>query len=288
MTFIKTAIVIILLIVYVLVINPYIQFKKNENIMLEAAKRYYEINEDKMPTGRRTTTLGLETLYNEKYIEKDFYIPLTKKMCSAKKSWVKVKKVDGNPEYYIYLDCGVLKSNVDHEGPIIKLKGQEEMTISRYSTFEDPGVESVIDKNDGKMSIKEVEISGDVNTNENGTYEITYEALDTLKNRTTVTRKIKVIQKLKDTIKKAAKTGYYTGADPNNYIYFSNNLYRIMEVTDDGVKIVSDSDVGNVNYQSLDKYLRKYYNSLAPASRKLVIKSKYCNMDITDKTKGGA
>ena len=272
---------IILVLIYVLIISPYIQFKKNEKEMIEATKRYYEINEDKMPTGRRLATVSLETLYNEKYIEKNYYVPLTKKTCSPKNSWGKISKTDGTPKYYVYLDCGIFKSNIDHTGPEIKLKGEQNMTVSRYSAFTDPGVESITDKHDGKMSVRTVKTEGEVNTNEIGKYTITYTAYDNLKNKTEITRTVKVIQTLKETVEKATKKGYYTGSDPENYISFSNNIFRIIGVEGNNIKIVANNYIGNVNYQGIDSYLRKYYKSLSPSSKKYIVKAKYCNMNMS-------
>ena len=140
-----TIIVMVVVCLYFFLARPYIQFKKDENTMLNAVKRYCEVNENTMATGRRVSTITLDTLFKEKYLDKDFHIPFSKKVCSPTKSWAKVTKVDSERKYYIYLDCGILKSNVDHEGPVIKLNGDTEMTISRYSKFKDPGIESVVD-----------------------------------------------------------------------------------------------------------------------------------------------
>lgn len=270
----------ILVVVYLLVVNPFIKFKKNEKILGDAVKKYYEINESKLPTGRRIDTVTLKTLYDEKYIEENLSIPLGKTYCSEKNSWGKVTKVDSELKYYIYLECGMYKTKIDHTGPEIKLKGDEEITVGRYSEFKDPGIESVVDKKDGEMDVKDVTVDGEVNTNENGTYEITYTAYDKLKNKTTVVRKVKVVQVLKDTIKKETKIGYYKGMDPNNYIYFGNNLFRIIGLEGNNVKIISETDVGNVNYQSLDEYLKMYYDTLPDSSKKYVVKNKYCNMQV--------
>ena len=278
-----TILAMILVVIYVAVVNPFIKFKKNENTLKNAVKKYYEINEAKLPTGRRVATVTLQTLYDEKYIEENLQMPMIKSVCSGDKSWGKVTKVDSELKYYTYLECGMFKSKVDHEGPEIKLKGDLNMTIPRYGKFTDPGIESVYDKKDGEMSIKDVYVEGEVNTNENGTYEIKYTAFDSLKNKTTVVRKIKIVQVLKDTVKKETKTGYYVGGNPDNYIYFSNNLFRIIGVDGNNVKIVSDKDVGNVNYQGMDEYLKKYYDSLSPSSKKYIVKSKYCNDKLNGK-----
>ena len=116
---------------YFLVISPLIQFKKNENKMLEAAKRYYELNPTKLPTGKRLSTITLKELYKESYLKEDLYTPLTTDACSINNSWVKVKQVDGEYKYYAYLECGVFKSSSDHTGPKITLKGDKEITLNK-------------------------------------------------------------------------------------------------------------------------------------------------------------
>ena len=54
------------LFVWFLILSPYITFKSNERTMLNAAKRYYEINVDKLPTGTRMSTVTLQTLSRKK------------------------------------------------------------------------------------------------------------------------------------------------------------------------------------------------------------------------------
>ena len=45
--------------IYFLALRPYVEFRKNEKIMQEAAERYYYLNPDKLPTGERIATLTL-------------------------------------------------------------------------------------------------------------------------------------------------------------------------------------------------------------------------------------
>ena len=213
-------VVIVVLFLWFLVISPYITFKKNENIMEKAAKRYYELNSTELPTGNRIATVSLQTLYHKSYLKEDFYVPYTNEVCSVTDSWVKVKKVSGEYKYYTYLKCGALTSKIDSQGPDIKLKGSNEITINLGEKYKEPGVQSVLDNVDGKMKTSSVIInSSKVNTNKTGTYEVTYSALDSLKNKTVVTRKVKVVARLKNIVNKETnKKGYYTGANPNNYV----------------------------------------------------------------------
>lgn len=274
--------IIIGLFIWFLVLSPYITFKKNENTMLEAAKRYYELNSDKLPTGTRMSTVDLQTLARESYIKEDFYVPFSKKPCSITKSWVKVKHTNSGYKYYTYLQCGVLKSTTDHTGPVITLNGSNEITINKGDTYKEPGVKKVVDNTDGQIDVKEVEITGDVNTSKVGTYTITYSVMDSFKNETVKTRTIKVVQQLKNTVEKVTKIGQYVGKVTNNYIKFSGMDFRIVGIVDGNVKIVAADDVANVNYSDLDEWLKYYYEHINKNSKDYVVKTKYCNDTLTD------
>lgn len=279
-------VVIVGLFVWFLVLSPYMTFKQNENEMVKAAKRYYEINLDKLPTGTRISTVTLQTLSRESYIDKDFYVPFSKEPCSITESWVKVKHTNSGYKYYAYLECGVLKSTTDHKGPTITLNGKDEITINKDEKYEELGVKKVVDNTDGKMDVKDVTIdSSKVDTSKIGTYKVTYTALDSFKNKTEKVRTVKVVQELEHTIKKDTNnTGVYTGAIENNYIRFSGNLFRIVSVENGNVKIVAAEDVSNVNYSGLDQWLEYYYDHLADSSKKYIVKTKYCNDKVTDTT----
>ena len=262
-----------------LVLSPYLEFKKNEKIMEEAAKDYYELNQNQLPTGKRVSTVTLKELFDSAYIKEDFYLPYSKKSCSVTNSWVKVKQNDKKEyEYYPYLECGILKSSVDHTGPTITLNGDSEITMNRGEEYQELGVKSVKDNTDGKIDIKEVTIdSSKVDTSKNGTYEVKYTALDSLKNKTTVTRKVNVVQKLNVTVQQeATENGIYKGVNVDNYIYFSGILFRIIGLDGDNVKIVANRDIANVNYAGIDKWLDYFYEHLADSSKKLLVKNNYC------------
>lgn len=279
-------VVIVGLFVWFLVLSPYMTFKQNENEMVKAAKRYYEINLDKLPTGTRISTVTLQTLSRESYIDKDFYVPFSKEPCSITESWVKVKHTNSGYKYYAYLECGVLKSTTDHKGPTITLNGKDEITINKDEKYEELGVKKVVDNTDGKMDVKDVTIdSSKVDTSKIGTYKVTYTALDSFKNKTEKVRTVKVVQELEHTIKKDTNnTEVYTGAIENNYIRFSGNLFRIVSVENGNVKIVAAEDVSNVNYSGLDQWLEYYYDHLADSSKEYIVKTKYCNDKVTDTT----
>ena len=285
---IKLVITIVLILVFVwfLIVSPMITFHTNEGRLEEAAKRYFELNSSELPSGENVKTLTLKTLYHKSFIKNDLYIPYTNKTCSIENSWVKVKRVDGEYKYYTYLECGVLSSTVDHKGPVITLNGDKSISIGKGEEYKESGVKSVVDNTDGKLDVKNVTIKGEVDTTKIGTYEVTYTALDSLNNKTVVTREVKVVQKLNSTIKKSLKDSKNFVGDPdNNYLRISNMLFRIYGLdNNNNVIIVSDEDIANVNYSKLDKWLDYYYDNLNDFTKNAIVKAKYCNMNLTDTT----
>lgn len=272
---------IICIFIWFLIISPMITFHKNESILIDAGKRYYELNKDRLPVGERVGTLSLKALYNGSYIKEDIRIPYSKKVCSVDNSWVKVTRKNGEYKYYAYLDCGILKSSIDHKGPTIKLNGDDEIVVNVGEKFSDPGVKSVVDNTDGKMKIKNVTVKSNVDTSKVGFYEIKYYAYDSLNNKSEVVRKVNVVKKIKETVVKDLKEEkYYKGLSPNNYVYFSNVLFRILKVDGDNVVIVSDTDVSNVDFNSISKWFKYYDDNLTDSAKKLIVKNKYCNMNI--------
>ena len=106
-------------------LSPIIKFRNNENLVLEAAKDYFDLNASELPTGNRIKTVTLKTLYRNKFLDKDVYDPYGTKTCSVDKSWVKVKRVNDEYQYYVNLDCGIFKSSIDAAGPEIELNGDK-------------------------------------------------------------------------------------------------------------------------------------------------------------------
>lgn len=280
-------VVIIALFLWFVVIKPSYNFKQYENQLEKAGQRYFDLNSTELPTGNRVATVTMQTLYHKAYLEEDFYIPYTDEPCNLKESWVKVRKIDGKYKYYTYLQCGAMKSSVDNKGPEIKLNGPETITIDLGDEYKEPGVKSVVDNGDGKLDVKNVTInSKKVDPNKVGTYEVTYTALDGLKNKTTVTRKVEVISKIRNAVNIATeKKGYYVGTEVNNYVKLSSMLFRIIGIEGKNVKVVADEDIANVNYSGITKWLDDYYmKHLSEESKKLLVKNKYCNMTISKET----
>ena len=274
---------IVVLFIWFLVISPMITFHNNEKTFEKAAERYFQLNEDKLPTGENIYTLSLNELYKGSYLKDDLRIPYSNKVCSIEKSWVKVRRENGKYRYYTYLDCGLLKSSVDHQGPDIKLNGDSEMVTNVDEKFKDPGVSSVVDNREGKLKTEDVIIKGEVDTSKIGTYEIKYIALDDFGNKNTVTRTVTVVKKLNKTVRKAVgDSNYYKGMEPSNYIYFSNMIFRIVGLDENNVRIVAESDVSYVDYSSIDEWFKYFDKNISDKSKKLMVKSKYCNMKVND------
>ena len=285
--YVKISVVCLILVLFIwlFLLNPFIAFKKNEKTMLNAAKRYFEINSNELPTGNRVKTLSLKTLYYKSFIKEDLKLPNSSKTCSISDSWVKVKKVDNEYKYYVYLKCGALSSNVDSKGPEITLNGDDVITINRGDKYKELGVKSVVDNTDGKLKVSNVTIDNSkVKTNRVGTYKVTYTISDSFNNETVKTRTVKVVASLNNIVKKDTGTSkVYKGVTVNNYIEFSGMLFRIVGFdSNNNIKIVSDKDISFVDYKSLDKWLDYYYDHLTDESKEYIVKSKYCNGKVSD------
>ena len=270
------------LLIWYLILNPLIDFHSKETEMTDAGKKYFEKNPAMNPDEGEISTVTLRTLLKQKYL-----VTMTttygKKSCNLDESWVKVLRKEGKYTYYTNLVCGSMKSTIDNEGPVIKLTGDSEIEIEKGTEYKDLGIESVYDDTDGKMKKDSVTIKGKVDTSKIGTYTITYSAYDSLENKSEIQRIIKVVQTLNKTIKKDTdKTNIYKGSNPNNYIEFSNMLFRIVGLNSDGtVKIVSAEPIGTVNHDDINKWLNEYfYNHLTKKAKKYIVETEYCSSKI--------
>ena len=82
----------------------------------------------------------------------------------------------------------------DTKNPEITLTGNQNITISQYNNYQEPGYQA-FDNCDGDIT-QNVKITTNLNTTIPGTYQITYEVTDSAHNKTTVTRTIQVIKKI--------------------------------------------------------------------------------------------
>ncbi len=76
----------------------------------------------------------------------------------------------------------------DMTDPVVTLTGSD-MTVSLQGTFTDPGA-TANDNKDGKLSPS---VSGSVNTNSKGVYDLTYTAIDAAGNSGSVVRHVTVV-----------------------------------------------------------------------------------------------
>lgn len=283
---ISLIVVIAVALIWFLIISPLIEFKKSEKEVLNAGKRYFEVNKTYLPTGNRIKTISLKTLYNKDFIKEDIKVPNSSSMCDENESWVKVQKKNNEYNYNVYLKCGIYSSKVDHKGPTITLKGENEITVNKGDKFKDPGIASVSDNTDGKIDTKQVKVDSNVNINKNGTYEIKYSIKDSFDNKTEVIRTVKVVQILDKIVKKETdKTNYYKGNDNNNYIKLDGILFKIVGLNEDGsVKVTSSETLAFVDYNSVDTWLNDYFYDKLSDNVKKYIKtdSKWCNEVISN------
>ena len=275
-------VVIICLFVWFLIIFPLIIFNSNEKKLEEAAIRYFELNSNQLPIGERVKTLSLNTLYKKSYIKEDLKAPYTGNNCSVENSWIKVKKVNGKYKYYVFLDCGLMKSSVDHAGPVIKLNGDSNIIVNVDEKYEEPGIYSVVDNADGRIDPSNVNIRGNVDTSKIGTYELTYSISDSLSNKTMVSRKITVVKEIGNVVKKMlGVSSNFVGNPDNNYVLFSNILFRIYGLDTKGnIILVADNNIAYINHTKISEWSDYFYEMLNNSSKKMLVKSKFCNMKI--------
>lgn len=246
------AAILVLVLLYIFVIGPWIEFKGNEKKFTNAIQEYYDRNPGYLPKNDGDyRTMTLQDAYDNGMLSETLFIPNTKRICSFDNSWVRVFKEGDDYKYYTYLECGFYKSSTDHEGPEITLEGESPVLVYFNGTYEDPGVKSVIDNKDGEMDVASVTIdTSKVNTQAIGTYKVTYVAYDKMRNRSEVTRDVTVVSNLTDLVKaNTDDTNTYKGFDVNNYLQFSGMLWRIVGINDDGtIKIVLEDSVANLIY----------------------------------------
>ena len=304
MKFIKKNIKSIILIIvgFILILSGYLSwnfyfskydiFNKQEKLFLDTVKRYYDFNSNQLPKKNETRETNLQELYDGNHIEA-LYIPKTRKLCDTN-SWVRVyQNDDGTFEYTVYLKCGKYESNTDHTGPEITLNGDINTILAFGSSYIEPGVNKVVDKEEGIIDNSQVIIdSSNVDTSKVGTYKVTYTVRDKAYNKTVVTRNVIVARNLTEVVKSSTDdSNYYKGLNVNNYLLFSGMLFRIVNVNDDGsVKIVTNSSMANVNYgveganfdsSNIKDWLNNYFYSKLYNTDYLVKDNKWCIDDIS-------
>lgn len=70
------------------------------------------------------------------------------------------------------------------------------------------------------------------------------------------------------------KTYYYRGTVNNNYVFFANQLWRIVNIKNNNVKLISDKSIGYTNYSF-------YSNAIDYTGTKLIFNNELIENDIT-------
>lgn len=96
---------------------------------------------------------------------------------------------------------------VDTTAPVITLTGDTEVTVELGEVYVDAGA-TALDNADGDVSVT---VDGEVNTSIIGSYQLTYTAIDSSDNSSSITRAVTVIEKL-TTISGKVIDGYVSGA----------------------------------------------------------------------------
>lgn len=118
----------------------------------------------------------------------------------------------------------------DNTPPTLKLKGKEEITLKKNEKYEEEGVE-VSDNYDKDMKDR-IKKEGTVDTSKLGEYEIVYEAKDSSGNKSSVTRKVKVVTKggIIPTLKEENGITYFDG------VAIVNKKYTVPKDYDPGLR----------------------------------------------------
>ena len=88
-------VVIFLLLLWTIFLGPFLSFKKHEKELLDGAKRYYDINSTKLPTGTKIGTISLKTLYEKEFVDTKANSVYATNKCNIENSFVKVRKENG-------------------------------------------------------------------------------------------------------------------------------------------------------------------------------------------------
>ena len=141
------------------------------------------------------------------------------------------------------------------------LKGDKEIILKKDSEYIEPGY--IATTFDGKKL--DVNVMGEVNVNKLGEYDIIYIA-EYKGVEKKIRRKVIVAENLVTYITNLYKTNNilnnlkkdntpdsnirYYGSNPNNYVRFNNELWRIIGVFGNNVKLVRSESLGNLSWDS--------------------------------------
>lgn len=230
--------------------------------VVKEAKETYEVNSEKpyeMPVLEATSVTGKTLEVKYPIIKKDgaltTYVEGTKVGEKYQLIYTVKDPVNGltaKKEFQVEV--------VDTKDPVITLHGEKigyEEEVILGSDYEIPQATVT----DNSLETLKVKTSTDLNTKIPGNYEVVYTATDSHDNLGIFVLKIKVVKDEMprenqiiidnasvlpgDGILKKQKNSAYTfaGNNPNNYIRFNGDLWRILRVDNKGIKIVRHTPI---------------------------------------------
>ena len=152
------------------------------------------------------------------------------------------------------------------------LKGDKEIILKKDSEYIEPGY--IATTFDGKKL--DVNVMGEVNVNKLGEYDIMYIA-EYKGVEKKIRRKVIVAENLvtyitnlyEDSITRTSnglkkdntpdQNIRYYGSDPNNYVRFNNELWRIIGVFGENIKLVRSEKLGNLSWDSSESTINSGY-----------------------------
>ena len=148
------------------------------------------------------------------------------------------------------------------------LKGDKEIILKKDSEYIEPGY--IATTFDGKKL--DVNVMGEVNVNKLGEYDIIYIA-EYKGVEKKIRRKVIVAENLVTYITNLYKTNNilnnlkkdntpdsnirYYGSDPNNYVRFNNELWRIIGVFGNNVKLIRSEKLGDLSWDSSEESINE-------------------------------
>ena len=176
------------------------------------------------------------------------------------------------------------------------LKGDKEIILKKDSEYIEPGY--IATTFDGKKL--DVNVMGEVNVNKLGEYDIIYIA-EYKGVEKKIRRKVIVAENLvtyitnlyEDSITRTSnglkkdntedKNIRYYGSDPNNYVSFNNELWRIIGVFGNNVKLVRKDSLGSLSWDSSESSVNNGYgvNEWSQVDLKNYLNTMYYGGDTT-------
>lgn len=291
---------VLILIVIVIATNYFIQenkrnnsFKAGEELLLTAAKLYYDYNPSKLPTDDfDVSEVSLKTL-RDKSLIKSILFEYEEDTCDEDNSFVKVVKIDDEYEYIVYLSCSTKTSDVNLEPIEFEFSSTANIYLSIGSNLEIPEILNNDDYITKSISID----SSSFDSSKEGSFVITYTAYDN--NYNVATKSIygyvtlSLLNRIEDSLN---ENGYIDSFFDNSYIMYSNTLWEIIGLNEDGtLKVVSffpvknmgmGSETGNYVGSEIDTWLNdEFYSMLYKPETYTNINSKWCvySSNVTDK-----